>query len=265
MTDQPNTTTPPAVPPLTNLTEEERARALERFRLLRPYLENQSSLLEVTKVADVSSRTCDIGSCRHCQEGLTGLARKTRRDKQHPKIAATLLKLIEGLALQKPPLSAAAIQRQVAAVAKDHTARRHQATAWSTQWFAKSPRRLSTMAQRRDQSLQPVLRTSVHRRRRSCPTPSGRRITRNWTSLPNDERRGTLARRGLTIILDDYSRAAAGYFLTFHALLQKSKRHWACSGRPSGERPFRRGTSAGSPKCSIPTMARISPRAISSR
>ncbi len=111
--------TQPSATPLTNLSEEERARALERFHLLRPYLENEATLAEVAGVAGVSLRTARYWVRRYRQEGLAGLARKPRRDKDRPKIAPDLLQLIEGLALQKPPLSAAAIQRQVATVARD--------------------------------------------------------------------------------------------------------------------------------------------------
>jgi putative transposase len=104
-----NNITQATATPLTNLSEEERARALERYSLLRPYLENTATLAEVVGSAGVSLRTARYWVRRYRQEGLAGLARKPRRDKDQPKIASDLLRLIEGLALQKPPLSAAAI------------------------------------------------------------------------------------------------------------------------------------------------------------
>ena len=118
MIDRPDTPMPSS-PPLTTVTEEERTLALERFHLLRPYLEDNTTLVEVADGAGLSVRTVRYWAHRYRQQGLAGLARKTRRDKNQPRIAPHLLQLIEGLALQKPPLSAAAIQRQVATVAGD--------------------------------------------------------------------------------------------------------------------------------------------------
>jgi putative transposase len=213
MTERPDTTRPP-VPPLTNLSEEERARALERFRLLRPYLENEATLLEVAGVAGVSLRAARYWIRRYRQEGLVGLARKTRRDKDRPKIAPDLLQLIEGLALRKPPLSAAAIQRQVAMVARD---RGEKPPSYSLVYAVvrKIDPALVTLAHEGTKAYCESF-DLVHRREADAPNAIWQADHSELDILVKDER-GNPRKPWLTIILDDYSRAVAGYYLSHHA------------------------------------------------
>ncbi len=69
-------------PELSSLSEAERARALERFRLLRPFLEDEVSLPEIARIGGISLRTARYWVRRYRDEGFAGLARKARRDKK---------------------------------------------------------------------------------------------------------------------------------------------------------------------------------------
>jgi len=105
---------------LAGLPEDARKLAFDRFRLLQPHLEDDRPLKAVAAAARVPFRTAQhwVSLCR--QFGLAGLARKKRTDNgQHREISAKLKEAIEGIALQKPPLSVAAICRQVRRLAQN--------------------------------------------------------------------------------------------------------------------------------------------------
>jgi hypothetical protein len=68
----------------------------------------------------------------------------------------------------------------------------------------------------------------------------------------------------LTVILDDYSRAVAGYFLFFEARRLPHKRRLLCARR-SGARTIHAGIFVEFPMCSTPITAATSPRNISNK
>lgn len=99
---------------LAELPENARKLALDRFRLLRPYLEENQSLRSVARAAGLPYRTAHRWVQQYRQFGLSALARKKREDRGERKdLSAKLKEIVEGLALQKPPLPLAALFRQV--------------------------------------------------------------------------------------------------------------------------------------------------------
>src|SRR4051812_2074036 len=107
-----------AQPPLSGLSEAERARAFERFELLRPSLEDGVPLARVARDRGLALRTARRWAAQYRREGLAGLARKERSDRGKRRLSDTLRQAIEGLALKKPPLSAASIHRQAITLAE---------------------------------------------------------------------------------------------------------------------------------------------------
>jgi transposase len=103
---------------LVGMTDAERARALARFKVLRPFLENNKPLIQIARQYGIGLRTARRWVGLYRSQGLAGLGRKGRADKSQRRISASLQHLIEGLALQNPPLSAAAVYRKVAAATK---------------------------------------------------------------------------------------------------------------------------------------------------
>ena len=94
---------------LAGLTEEARKIALDRFRLIQPHLEQGQSLLSVAQAARIPYRTAQRWAAQCRQFGLAALARKRREDRGERRAVSQKLKeVIEGLALQKPPLPIAA-------------------------------------------------------------------------------------------------------------------------------------------------------------
>jgi putative transposase len=193
----------------------ERDKALARFQLIRPFLEDGVPLTRIALERGLSIRTAQEWVQRYRAAGLMGLARRARADRGTRRcVPAPLQQLIEGLALRVPRASIAAIHRQVLAVAKDH------------HWDAPSYGTVYSIVR----SLDPGLVTLAHH----GPVTYAQAfdlLFRHEADHPNamwqadhtqldiwllDDHHQP-ARPWLTTILDDYSRAVAGYYLTFAA------------------------------------------------
>src|ERR1700730_16276054 len=104
---------------LTDVGEAERTRALERFQILRPCLENGVPLAQLSRERKLQLRTLQRWVRAYRQRGLLGLVRMSRADRgARRRISADLEQLIEGLAPRRPPLSSAAVPREICAIAR---------------------------------------------------------------------------------------------------------------------------------------------------
>jgi putative transposase len=106
---------------LTALSEAQRAQALERFTIIRPTLEDGVSQVQVARASKRAESTIRLWIKRYREKGLAGLANHvSRSDKGTSRtLEDAAIQLIEGLALQTPRRSMAAIHRQVTAIAKE--------------------------------------------------------------------------------------------------------------------------------------------------
>jgi putative transposase len=103
---------------LTRLSGAGLAQALERFAILRPALEDGVPQTQIARTHRLPLSTVQRWIKRYREHGLTGLAHQQRSDRGKPRgMPSELVQLIEGLALQTPPRSVAAIHRQVREVA----------------------------------------------------------------------------------------------------------------------------------------------------
>jgi putative transposase len=229
-------------PSLAALSETEREQALQRFRILRPYLDGQQSLAAIAQEQAVTPRTLQRWVARYQEEGLAGLVRKRRSDLGQRRMEADLQHLIEGLALQQAKPSAAAIHRQVVELAIQQS------------WEAPSYSCVHDIVLHLDPALVTLahegskvyqnLYDLVYRREASRPNEiwqADHTLLDIW--LLNDD--GQSARPWLTVIEDDYSRSIAGYFLTFthptalntaltlrQAIWRKTDPRWRICGVP---------------------------------
>jgi putative transposase len=95
---------------LAALSEAERERALARFYQLRPAIEEGVPLQCLANDQRIPIRTAQRWLQRYQREGLIGLAHRPRRDHgQRRMVSPEAQQLIEGLALRKPPPTAAAV------------------------------------------------------------------------------------------------------------------------------------------------------------
>src|SRR3954452_24300971 len=104
---------------LSSLPDEGRLRALARFQIIRPFLEDGVPLTQIAQDQGLVLRTARRWVDRYRREGLTGLARKERNDKDKRQLAAPLRQLIHGLAFRKPRRPPATIPREVADAARN--------------------------------------------------------------------------------------------------------------------------------------------------
>jgi putative transposase len=228
--------------PLNGLSEAERTLAFERFELLRPCLEEGVPLARVVRDRGVALRTAQRRAGQYRRDGLAGLARKGRSDRGKRHLSESLRQSIEGLALKKPPLSAASVHRQAIALAEQ---------------IGESPPSYSTVyAVIRD--LDPALVTLAHEGTKAY-TEAFDLVHRHEATGPDavwqadhteldiwlKDGRGQAEKPWLTIILDDYSRAVAGYALSFsdpsaiqtalalrQAIWRKGRAGWQVCGIP---------------------------------
>jgi putative transposase len=233
----------PIIAPLTALTDEERARALARFRLLQPCVEEGVPLAQLARQHGVALRTAQRWLQRHRQHGLAGLVRQARADRgRHRRLTAELAQLIEGLALRTPPPTAAYIHRQVAALASQRG------------WPIPSYRSVYEVIKQLDPGLLTLAHQGTKAYRERFDLLYRREATRPneiWQAdhslleiwLHDDK--GRPARPWLTVIMDDYSRAIAGFGLSFQApsaiqtalilrqaIWRKSLPQWKITGIP---------------------------------
>jgi putative transposase len=200
---------------LSALSGSERGTALTRFRLLQPHLEGGVPLAQLARIHSLPLRTLQRWLHRYREQGVAGLARHSRTDQgTHRRVSDTLQHLIEGIALRTPPPSVAAVHRQVVtfAVAQGE----HPPSYGSVYAIMKrlSPA-LVTLAHDGTKAYQQAF-DLLHRREAG-------RANEIWQAdhtqldlwLVNEH--GQPARPWLTVILDDYSRAVAGFGVSFRA------------------------------------------------
>jgi len=109
---------PQDTPPLAALSPDERMQAMERYRMLQPCVDRNVPLTHVARQHGIPLRTAERWLAQYRREGLAGLARRGRSDRGQPRgLRPELQPVIEGLALRKPPPTAALVHRQVRDVA----------------------------------------------------------------------------------------------------------------------------------------------------
>ena len=199
--------------PLASLSEAQRAQAQERFTIIRPALDKEATQAEVARTHQLSLRTVQRWIQRYREQGLVGLVDSTRRDKGTSRsLPLTAIRLIEGLALQTPPRSAASIHRQVTTIATEQG------------WKPPSYARVRQIIKNLDPALVTLAHEGAEAYREEFDLIYRREATHAnamWQAdhtpldiwLLNEE--GKPAKPWLTVIEDDYSRAIASFRLTF--------------------------------------------------
>ena len=210
------------------LTEDQRRTALDRFQILRPHLEEDIPLARIAHEQMLSFRTLSRWAASYHRLGLAGLCRKSRTDRDQRRMSPTLQQFTEGLALEKLQLSAAAVHREAALIA----ARLGE------------PVPSYRTVHRVIRGLEPALVTLAHDGAKAY-SETFDLVHRTEAKGPNaiwqadhteldifvTDGSGKPRKPWLTVILDDYSRAVAGYLLFFSAPSAIQKRRNADDDR----------------------------------
>ena len=228
---------------LAALSVEKRELALTRFQLLQPHLEGGRELGSVADGIGVSFRTLQRWVAQYRRSGLVALVRKSRADRGGRRaVSATIREVIEGLALERPPLPATSIHRQVKQFAE--TIGEPVPSYWMVYDLIRElPESLRTLAHR-GPKVYGELFDLVHRREALKPNAVWQVDHAQLDILLIGED-GTATRPWLTIVIDDYSRAIAGYYLGFdppsslrtslalrQGIWRKTHPHWHICGIP---------------------------------
>jgi putative transposase len=228
---------------LAGLPEDVRKLALDRFRLLQPHLEQNQSLQSIARSAGIPYRTAHRWLALYRESGLAGLARKARGDRGTRRAISTKLQeAIEGLALQKPPLPISALYRQVQRLSVDLGVK---VPSYGTVFniVRGLPADLVTLAHEGTKAYSNTFEL-VHRREADGPNAIWQADHTPLDILlvcPD----GEPAKPWLTTVIDDHSRAVAGYFLSFEdpsalhtslalrqAIWRKEDSRWSVCGIP---------------------------------
>ncbi len=229
-------------PPFASLAEQQRKQATDRFDVLRPHLEGGVPLSRAAADAGVPLRTVERWLARYRRGGASGLARPLRRDAGKRRSPADLVALIEGMGLKRPRSSVAEIHRRISTVAK------------AQGWPVPSYRTVHAILG----SLNPAMVTLAQegmaafrdrfelilRHRAAAPNALWQADHTLLDILILDEA-GNPARPWFTTVMDDYSRAIAGYMVFLgapsvlntslalrHAIWRKADPAWPVCGIP---------------------------------
>lgn len=225
------------------LSDEDREIAMQRFRCLQPHLEENRSLRLVAKEAGLAFRTAQRWVALYRTSGLASLARKTRLDQGARKVVSEPMKrAIEGLALESHPVPVTSVHRHLKAYAE--AIGDVVPSYWTVYDIVREvPRSLRTLAHQGAKSYGESF-DLIHRREASKPNSiwQADHAQLDIKLLKED---GSTARPWLTIVIDDYSRAIAGYYLGFDApssmrtslalrqgIWRKGHPHWQICGVP---------------------------------
>lgn len=189
--------------------------ALEKFRIIRPFLEEGVPLARIAAEQALSERTLRRWTAQYRKNSLKGLERRERADKgRRRKISSRHEELVLACALQKPPIPISAIHRRVVDIAnQDQGVPPTYGVVYDIVRTADPA--LLTLAHEGSKAYSERY-DLLHRREASAPNAMWQADHTLLDIIVLDER-GEAARPWLTVIMDDYSRAVAGYFLSFQA------------------------------------------------
>ncbi len=200
---------------LSELPESSRAIAWERYQILRPHLEDTVPLSRVVKDAGIPLRTAQRWVANYKKLGWAGLCRSKRKDSgTHRVVNLEVQKLIEGLALQKPAMSIATIHRRV----RDWCLH-SEITVPSYETVYGIIRNLDpalvTLAHEGTKAYKQTfdLLHRHHAEKSNAIWQADHTLLDIW--IKNEKEQPV--RPWLTVIMDDYSRAIAGYYISFSA------------------------------------------------
>ncbi len=211
--------------------------------MLRRHIEAGVSLTEAAAAHSIPLRTAQRWLERCRAEGLVGLARNGRTDRgSRRSLSGYCRQVAEGLALQQPPLSVSAIQREVARWARS-AGERVPSRATVSRIVAAIAPALLTMGRKGEKAYRDAFELVARRE----PVASNEIWQADHTQIDLVVKRDCDrdGRPWLTIITDEHSRAIAGFSLAFEApsalrtalalrqaIWRKSEPEWIICGIP---------------------------------
>lgn len=186
------------------------ADAAKRLAILRSYFDGDAPLTKVAAESGVALRTARRWVAHMRDAGPAALNRKQRADAGNRRLNPDLITLVEGLALTKPRLSIATIHRRVCKVAGEKGWRPPSYASVHSIVGEIDPATL-TLAHEGEAAFRDRYEL-IHRHRAEQPNATWQADHTQLDILILDAN-GTEIRPWLTTVIDDYSRAVAGYMV----------------------------------------------------
>lgn len=192
-----------------------RKNAFEKYKIIQSYLEDITPLASIARETGISIRSLHRWVNQYLKNGLDGLKSKSRDDKGcYRTLSENLVQVIEGLTLQKPKRTVAAIHRQIVRHTQDNNLPIPSYAVVSKIVNNISPDLVSLA----HDGIKPYQQKYDLLYIREALRPN--QIWQADHTLLDVyvlDDKGDIRRPWLTIIMDDYSRAIAGYYLSFNA------------------------------------------------
>jgi putative transposase len=215
----------------------------EKYRVIQPVLENSSTAKAVAAGSQVPLRTIQHWVKRFKDDGLKGLERKTRKDKDsHTAIGDGLKETAIAMAIGAPHLPVAAIHDKLKEIASMHS-EHCPSYGLVSQIVKKIDPAILLLAQQGAKAYREKYELIF---RRECQRPN--QIWQADHSLLDIyllNAKAEYQKPWLTVVVDDFSRAVCGYCLSFdapssmrtalalrHAIMQKGDPMWQVCGIP---------------------------------
>lgn len=185
--------------------------ALKRFKIIELYLSKEQSLTSIAVENNLNLRTLQRWVLQYTQFGIDGLMRKRRADKgSHHKINAELKSLIEGLALHKQKMSIVTMTRKI----NEYCAKNNLPPIdyhMVRKLIKNIPDDMMLLAKQGDKAYADTYEL-IMRRESQYPNEIWQ-ADHTMLNIDIIGAKGQKVRPWLTVIMDDFSRAIAGYCL----------------------------------------------------
>ena len=186
-----------------------------KYKIIQPFLEEGLPLSYISISQNIPLRTLQRWCKNYKDQGLSSLQKQPRSDKgKYRNISKKLLHFIEGLALRRPKLSIAAITNKANELAKTIN---ESSISYNTvsKIINNLPKSMIVLAQDGDKAYEEDL-DLLYRREAERPNEIWQ-ADHTLLDIYLINNNGEISRPWLTVIMDDYSRAIAGYYIFFEA------------------------------------------------
>lgn len=199
---------------LDDLSEEQLTKAHSRYEMIKPFVEGETPLSQLSRLHNRSPRTLAYWVAHFRKEGVPGLAPKTRSDKGSARMSKKTRTLVQAVALSAPRRRAASVHREVVAEARREG------------WKPPSYRQVLRVVNDIPDSLWYLAHegTKAHKQkydllvRFEAQSPNERwQVDHKHLNVWLFDSKGQPKKPWVTVVEDDYSRSVLGYYLHFEA------------------------------------------------
>lgn len=197
---------------LASFSDHQREEALKKYTIIEPYLKKQQGIKEISLENEIPIRTLYRWVDNFEKNGLVGLIRKVRSDFGQLRMSEEVSQIAQEFVLKHKKMSTKTLYRKVVLFCIEHKID-PPSYAQIYRFRKNMPKSLIKLAYDGDKAYKESYDLITIR--------EASRQNEIWQAdhtlldIHLLDEKGTINRPWLTIILDEYSRAVAGYYLSF--------------------------------------------------